>query len=917
MENNSVPQLPPGYQVAENAGNPIDQPVDDTSTPSLPEGFQLQEDKYGSLGQQAISGLEGVAKGVLGPLATGAEVALGVKPQDIRGRAETNPWTSGIGEAVGFGGSMISGLGEGALVSKLGQSVTKASGLGLEGSSLVSKVASHAVGSAAEVAALQASDELSNVIKEQPGMSLGQSAINVGLSGILGGAGGAIIGAVSPLFNHALDKIGILERPVISELDANAVNNGVFKESIENSSNIPENIKPKILGGLGEQKENAKEIIKSAQDIGSPVLEGMTSASKWIQEGEDALVNGAPTISGIARQKKYQEVYNAIENTTNTALGEGSDYTQAELGNVFKGSLTGKIEESVKPISDLYNEIKQGTEAIPLSERSAPAIARNIEKLQEFRVSPGSPEGQLASRVIKEIENLKTVDDVKTYKSILMRSISPTASSGEKRMSGILADKLSQLEERSIERYAKDSMKTPQAKERVLSLIDKRDEANALYKPFIKDVGTLAEKLGKGRVYGAQDAINFINDLTPESVVQKLFSKKDSEFLKFFSDKFPEEMDLMRQYQKGVIRDAASKSGELTPNRVFSEIDKLQPEIKKSIFTQEELNKLKSAQVVSQSIPESFNPSGTSHVSAFRSFFEHPTGAIVGNIRDKAIEQFIKHAGGGPELRTAQAIAKMSIPGKINESKASIDYIRNVISGESLLNKSISSLFKAGAEVIPQRLIPDQSSRDRLEKSIEHNSDIKNASNVASGISHYLPNHASSAIYMAANAANYLNSLKPTQNKNSPFDRQSPIDKGALANYKRQLDIAQQPLMVLQHVKNGTLKTQDVRTLNTIYPDLHKRMVQKAFDEIAKVSTDGKNIPYSQRQSLSLLMGKPLDSTMTLPVMQAVMVANSKGEAQMAQKQRAVSKSTSTTMAKVNSLYETPNQSRAADRSGH
>ncbi len=98
------------------------------SAPAQDQGAQpsfdsLQDDseKYGSPGQQIAAGLEGIAKGVAGPLAPAAELATGITtPEAIRGRAEANPWTHGLGEAAGFAGSaLIPGLGEANLAAQI------------------------------------------------------------------------------------------------------------------------------------------------------------------------------------------------------------------------------------------------------------------------------------------------------------------------------------------------------------------------------------------------------------------------------------------------------------------------------------------------------------------------------------------------------------------------------------------------------------------------------------------------------------------------------------------------------------------------------------------------------------------------------------------------------------------------------
>src|ERR1019366_5705689 len=73
--------------------------------------------KYSSTGQQIGAGLEGVAQGVAGPLATLAEQGLsklgvpGLTDEDIAGRQEANPITHGLGEAAGLIGGTLTGTG--------------------------------------------------------------------------------------------------------------------------------------------------------------------------------------------------------------------------------------------------------------------------------------------------------------------------------------------------------------------------------------------------------------------------------------------------------------------------------------------------------------------------------------------------------------------------------------------------------------------------------------------------------------------------------------------------------------------------------------------------------------------------------------------------------------------------------------
>ncbi len=83
---------------------------------------------HGTLGQQGIAALEGLAKGVAGPLATAAEVkGLGVDPEDIKLREEANPITHYGSEAAGLGLGALAGTEatQAGLLGKLGAGVSE------------------------------------------------------------------------------------------------------------------------------------------------------------------------------------------------------------------------------------------------------------------------------------------------------------------------------------------------------------------------------------------------------------------------------------------------------------------------------------------------------------------------------------------------------------------------------------------------------------------------------------------------------------------------------------------------------------------------------------------------------------------------------------------------------------------------
>ena len=164
-----------------------------------PDQFIKNEvnEKYGE--QTGIAALEGIAQGVAGPLATFAETKLlGIKPEDIKGRAEANPWAHGIGEAAGLVGSMFTGVGEAALLEKIAAPAAVAL--------TSSKIGSTAIKGAIEAGLFQAGDELSKVILEDPEASAANAMTHGAMAMMTGGIFGAAAGKLGEKIMNAAES---------------------------------------------------------------------------------------------------------------------------------------------------------------------------------------------------------------------------------------------------------------------------------------------------------------------------------------------------------------------------------------------------------------------------------------------------------------------------------------------------------------------------------------------------------------------------------------------------------------------------------------------------------------------------------------------------------------------------------------
>jgi hypothetical protein len=250
--------------------------------------------------------------------------------------------------------------------------------------------------------------------------------------------------------------------------------------------------------------------------------------------------------------------------------------------------------------------------------------------------------------------------------------------------------------------------------------------------------------------------------------------------------------------------------------------------------------------------------------------------------------------------------------------EAATNYGLTVARGDGLLTKAAKNVFRLGSDVIPSSMFPNEASRSKLDKMLKHlqtNPQQLLSADNNENLGHYLPDHASSASQTAGTAAQYLNSLRPNQDPKNPLDAKPVLSATTKAQYDNALNVAQQPMIVLDKIQKGTLNVQDIKTLSTIYPALYTGMRQKLLNEVMDATEKGKTIPYKTRTALSLFMGQPLDSTMTPASIQSIQsVQSGQQSSQQQAPQGAGPKRSTASLSKMPNMYATPNQTAEGRR---
>lgn len=888
-----------------------------------PDAFlaEANEEKYGTVGQQAITALEGAAEGTVGLLAPLIETkVLGVDPADILARKETHPITHGVSQALGLGAGLLTGTGEAAIMTKAGKLAMEAAGLGkgLQTASTTYKVGSAFVAQAAEMAVLQSGDEVSKLILKDPRAASESAISNIGLAAALGGATGALYeGAVMPLWNAtAGPKVGSLL-------------NGL-KDHVNGGSRLI----------LPEETEAA---IKNLGIELAPEMRAAISKDPKLVEHFKTLkyAQNPKIMAGL--EKVQQDASEAVANSVNMKAADIAEYSESEAGHglleVFKKENANKYG----PLEAAY--AKRNAEAAKIAvadESRLSAYEKLIESGME-KVGTDSPYYKLFDEYGQRILAKDTVGGMDQLVTEINNRIKGLKIGGDYNIINALNNikgSIRELQEREITRQASILEKEGAEFAGALGkdLNRERAELSSKYAEFAKMSDELTNHLGVGDFYGAKTLENKLeNKITAEALLNKFSFKNNADFIPFLAKHFPETLKEVQQNElKRLLKPAflgAKGENAINVNKLNDILDKTlagKKEYIEQLLSPEAIQKIRSAKTLIDSIPGT-RDSGTagglakvlknmpaSALAAVGALMgEGATGALTGGVTGAVVGEMAHKLGRDAPDAIRLAYLKFmgsDQPIKAEGFKAMVDFFHNTYKGQNVLSKATKNLFKGGVPVLASNLIPDDKDRNTLDKAVIRLRD--NPEQVMKQqlgeLGHYLPQHQVATTEASIKAFQYLSSIKPKPHTLGILDKPVPPQPSEIARYNRALDIAQQPAIILEHIKNGTLLATDIQDISNLYPGLYNELIQKLTNEMTSLHADNETIPYKTRVSLSLFLGQPLDVSMQPMSIQA---AQPKMGAGQQPQQAAPPKGSSTkNLGKLNKSYQTPLQASEADR---
>jgi hypothetical protein len=698
-----------------------------------------------------------------------------------------------------------------------------------------------------------------------------------------------------------------------------------------------------LLAGTGEGALLAKAGEGAAALAGlSKAAEGTSLAAKVGAEAVNqatqmALFQGSDEISKMIINDPNATVDNAISNIgLSAALGGVTGAGIGAISPLFKAG-SSKAAKFLNEFKGEIEHIRTNPEPLVAATKELEELHANTQSLKESLYSSG-----LKGDLIKEQLPELTADAANKVKNQFEQVSNKLRASAEKALDSV--------DTKAAAPYIEQRVKDFEAN--ILKANTMEDGYNAL-NTLKQD---LAADAKAGGAYGAHPEVSVRGKLASELAaeirpmledqdvwgnagkIQKVFnqsfheftqSKAEKDFLKVFTNEVGGERVLNPAKVETFIKQLGSAKAEIKNeiltnyinehSKFADKINKISTELGKEPLVSEPtitaLNKLmgettpgaKAAQAFVNKIGDAAVGKGLGAslgAAAGHSVGLASLGAIIG-----------EHTLGPAFSKALNGLTKSIVDNPVSATgfKSALDLAINAAKGQSILNKATESVFKTGQAFVHDTVAKlNDESRSKLDKIVtKAQIEPDKITNVNTGdLNHYLPNHQAALSQSTAVAVKYLASIKPHPYRSSPLDKEIEPSKAEMARYNRALDIAQQPMIVLQHVKDGTLQATDIQDLGSMYPSLYNQMVEKLSQQISSAQGAEVNIPYKTRMSLSLFMHQPLDTSMLPASIQAAQPIPQQPQ----QQQKKPSNSAAKAMYKGNKQYMTPLQSSEAHK---
>lgn len=812
---------------------------------------------------QIKAGATAFMKGATLGISPVVQTKLGIStPQELQDLAEANPGITTGMELAGLGAASLLAPEFGAAgamtrAGKAGEMIARAAGA--TGAGVASRMAVSAGRMAAETALYQTGDEISKQLVYEPEKSVAQSVADVGLSALLGAATGAgFVGAktaVNPLWKATKE----------SKL---AQTLGAIKSRFDGAAFVDDIDKAAAAAGL--------EL--------TPEIRAMLSKDATVR----GMVRELSERANTKASKQFQSSLSEYKEKFNKAVLDAVGKTEADVGVKLSAEGTGeKVSEYVnntlgKRVQEMREKFKPVYEVIEKQAFPEQELAKMSDELTQAAMANrwhevrGMGEFREVKNIVKSFSGVKTFKD---FDEILSATLKPLY----KKKMGNVADvvySVAKKYEENAERLALNLMELPHMKalgpkitkiplEEVQAIKALHGEARSVYKGIMDDIRELAPRLGlKQSATSPEKFLKALNATDMKLLGQRALQDR-SEMYSILKDRFPGLEQIVAKGHLDAIPLKKDANGLFKAKDFIQAIRNMPPEKQAFVLSEEMQNKLSALGELSDRLGKTkevrqldrmleFVPGGAAALTSLLI-----SGSPVHAAMYFALGQGVKKAATEIPDAIRMSMLKMlasdqPISGK--GFKSMFDFANSVYRGAQKSEQAMSNLFKPGAAVLTSNMAPSAKSLNILEKTVfSAQTNPEQLFDKEDDLGYYMPESSMHVSALSGRAISYLDSLRPKSQKLGPLDKEAPPNSAETAKYRRALAIAEQPLVVLQSIKDGTLTPQDVTSISTLYPSMYEEMKMKMLEKIAEKGAD--SLSYKSKLCLSLFMGQPMDSS--------------------------------------------------------
>ncbi len=933
---------------------------------ATPKDYEAEN--YSSTGQTVKAGLEAAARGVAGPLAPAIERAAGVTPNDILKRREyleaNHPVVAATSEIGGLGASMLTGVGEAQLLDAAGEGAVHLAGLGADGA--MARIGSAAIKGAVENGIYSSGDSAARVISGDPNVTIQNAVVNTGLATLVGAGVGGGLGSAGELWNatkgsklgtllkgisdraggiegatpsvteQTFQKAGIELSPTVAGL---ASDSPVLREkasTLSQSHGFVAGMSEKELGRAYDQAADsvASSFGRKADDIED--FDKYGTGNKYTAAADKDF---SPQLEGpVKTYEKFQDTNSNVD-LSRSVDAKSEDLTKAANKVQAAMAKTSKALDAAMESGDSGRAVDLASqmEAHDLELRKINALskapgaidytAERLAKLAQDETWTQTPDSSTMAaykRVTKNLDSLETLGGLRKQYQGLGNDARVAFRAGDNDL-GIALKKMQSILE---DTHEKELVRAVGRKEGGQAL-DELAEANKGYAKAAAMKNALNDSLhaDSSSVSGFGKALKEMGRTDGEAVFNRLNGKNDANILDVMQKQYPNLAKEVRDSHINQLFSAAAKDGKIQAPAFFKAFNKLSPQLKEFILQGADKEKLAALEQAVSAMADKTKNHSMSGVVGSRlmssvmgnamgmatALLSHLPG--VGYAVGKAAELASREAGNAADYAMLKFIASnkpISAPG----FKATLDLYHNAIKGDQLATKAAKAIFNAGTKVMPDHLVPTDNDRSRLDKQLKKvQADPSVLEGVGKDLNHYSAEHVTPAATSAARTSTYLNSIRPNSAQNSPLDSKLPISADAKAAFNNALDIAHNPLVLMDKIKKGTLNQLDMQHAQAMYPEWVQAQQAKVSHALMDHISKGDVVPYKTRLMVSLFTGQALDSTMTPVGISSAQPTPTPPMQQQTASGSMKNKKGSSALTRAPGQYKTASQSAESDRS--